>query len=118
MQQYIKNFDIFGHQVHFKFNKNKSTYNTLIGGICTIILYSIMTVYIIFKANDFVEKFESSFQTTSRQINQRWDFIRDDESDVPYNKMNITLFNHIYKQSEGMKSINPFDDEISRYIDV
>ena len=60
MQQHIKNFDIFGHQVHFKFNKNKDTYNTVIGGICSIILYAIMAIYIGFRASDIIEKFENS----------------------------------------------------------
>ena len=42
----VKEQDLFGHQVSFNFNEKGDTHNTLIGGICSLIIKIGMLAYI------------------------------------------------------------------------
>ena len=53
---FIKELDIFGHQVQFKFLKDRDTYRTLIGGFMTIFIYAFMLLYISVNVNKVTDR--------------------------------------------------------------
>ena len=46
--KYIKSHDLFGHEVKLNFNKTGSTYNTVVGGLVSIVIKCLIYVYVIF----------------------------------------------------------------------
>ena len=46
MNNYIKSFDTFGHEIALNFNRNGQTHKTLPGGILSLIVYSLFTIFV------------------------------------------------------------------------
>ena len=46
MKQKVKNCDQFGHPIQLQFNNQGSTFNTLCGGVISIVIKVIMIVYV------------------------------------------------------------------------
>ena len=59
----IKQVDAFGYEVKLNFKKNKSNYNTHIGGFFTIIIYMFMIIYILINCKKLFDRAEN--MTTS-----------------------------------------------------
>ena len=47
--KFIKEQDIFGHHVALNFNKKGDTYQTLCGGLISVLLKSVILAFIIYK---------------------------------------------------------------------
>ena len=41
----IKNHDMFGHKIEFNYNKRGSSHQTIIGGICSLIIKIMILAY-------------------------------------------------------------------------
>ena len=52
----IKDGDMFGHNFAFNFEKKGETYNTLIGGIMSILVKVLLFAYVIIKFNEMVQE--------------------------------------------------------------
>jgi hypothetical protein len=44
---FLKDHDLFGHTVHFNFNRQGDTHNTEFGGFCSFLIKMCVAVYVI-----------------------------------------------------------------------
>ena len=49
MKRLVKEQDMFGHPVTLNFNKKGSTANTLLGGLCSILVKLFLIVFVLFR---------------------------------------------------------------------
>ena len=56
LKKKTKEFDWFGHPVQLGFNNYGSTYNTLFGGVASIVLRLLLLGYVLMKTNNLVRK--------------------------------------------------------------
>ena len=47
ISKFIKTKDVFGHPIQLVFNQKGNTHNTLIGGICSIVMQIIIILYLV-----------------------------------------------------------------------
>jgi hypothetical protein len=46
MKNYIKSMDSFGHEIALNFNRSGQTHKTLPGGIMSLIVYTLFTIFV------------------------------------------------------------------------
>ena len=55
-EKFIKRRDIFGHPIRLTFNDSGSTFNTSIGGFCTVLLRIIIISFLVVKTWMLLER--------------------------------------------------------------
>jgi hypothetical protein len=66
-KRFLKNFDLFGHQVHLNFDKKGHQHNTLVGGFLSICLLTAMIWLLVLRIYEMAYEDET-------QIIQKSDF--------------------------------------------
>jgi len=65
LSQAIKNQDMFGHQVALNFNRQGNTFNTVLGGLVSVVLKVLILGFICFKTYVLVNLQGNSYVTIS-----------------------------------------------------
>ena len=89
LNNWVKDWDLFGHQVVLNFNKAGESHKTLLGGMGSLLVQTFMVVYVYIKAKQFLFN-EADMNVTENGV---IDLDKnEDYQDVPYNAMNMTIF--------------------------
>ena len=105
----IKDHDMFGHTIQLNFDKQGESHNTLLGGIFSIFIKIIMSVYIglCFKKLLYMEDDSISLFLEQQDLKVT--------GDVNYAEGNLLIFQDIRKSKGSLRSLE-INEESERFI--
>lgn len=107
----IKEFDMFGHTISLNFDRQGDTYNTVIGGICSMIIKVFLTAYVVicFKRLLFFEKDEITTTVGLQDLSQMKDRIQSDNLN--------SLFFYVVRKQGGVAEGKTVSEELNKHLD-
>ena len=90
---------MFGHIINFNFKAKGETYQTSIGGFCSILIYIAMTLYVFWHLKMLILMENSTLSTQGTYL----DLMNEDVVKLKSN--NITLFHTLYNLKGGAKPL-------------
>ena len=102
---------MFGHPITLNFDKQGDTHRTFIGGIVSIVVKVLMTIYILMKLGKLVFKDGSNNAVTALMV--KLDLL----GEVEYFDTNLLLF-YVLKKQKTRGTINLDQPDLDRYIDI
>lgn len=109
LKEYIKNIDLFGHNVSVKY-QNESSHKTLIGAAFSIAIYVLMFIYIYINVKKMVKMEDNNINSTETLADL------EQFGEVEYSSLNYKLIFYIQNQKELW--LGPLGIDMNKYIDV
>ena len=113
-RKYIRSYDEFGHTIELNFNKSGSMFQTLPGGVCSLILKFVMIAYLLNGLSDMVWRNADSFGTESTILSL--DDFNDLEADMFNEEFGLLFYFRFYDNKEMFNPTGEWTDEILSHL--